>query len=72
MQRLRKLGRIVLFSILLHLSVPAVHAYVGPGAGITMLGTFWAVVSMAGVFISGMLIWPIRSFLRRIKTDDEN
>lgn len=53
------------------------RAYVGPGVGITMLGTFWFFVSVVGVFVAGLLIWPVRSFFRRKKeasqadSDDE-
>ena len=40
-------------------------AYVGPGVGITMLGTFWTLVSIFGVLVAGMLVWPIRALWRR-------
>lgn len=44
-------------------------SYVGPGVGITMLGSFWVFVSFLGVLIAGMLIWPIRLFFGRRRTD---
>jgi hypothetical protein len=42
-------------------------AYVGPGAGVTMLGALWAVVAGILLGIAGLLIWPIRAFLHRRK-----
>ena len=42
-----------------------VWAYVGPGPGITLMGSLFA-VALAIVFaLGGILIWPLRSFLRR-------
>ena len=49
-------------------SMPA-HAYVGPGVGITMLGALWAVFLAIVFAIAGILIWPVRAFLRRRKQD---
>lgn len=72
MQRPKQLTVIVCSLLLTSAPFSAAQAYVGPGVGVTMLGTFWAVVSMVGVFVGGMLIWPIRSFLRRKKTVSDN
>lgn len=43
------------------------YAYVGPGAGISFLGAFWAVISAILLAIGGFLIWPIRAMLNRRK-----
>jgi membrane protein implicated in regulation of membrane protease activity len=42
-------------------------AYVGPGAGISMLGALWGL--LLGIFtaIGVVLFWPIRSMLRKRK-----
>jgi len=64
----------LLLGCLLFFPFSLIWAYVGPGVGITMLGTFWALVSVISVFIAGLLVWPIRSFLRRRRAasdDDE-
>ena len=42
-------------------------AYVGPGAGITMLGALWAVIAGIVLAVLGLMIWPIRAYLRRRK-----
>ena len=58
-----KLGAMIGF--LLFLGNPgSVFAYVGPGAGITMLGALWAVILAVLFAIGGILFWPVRSFLQ--------
>lgn len=42
-------------------------AYIGPGAGISMLGALWAVIAGIVLAIAGLLIWPIRALMRRRK-----
>ena len=46
--------------------IPA-HAYIGPGAGVTMLGALWGVILAIIFAVGGLLIWPIRALLRRRK-----
>lgn len=50
----------------------AAYAYVGPGAGITMLGALWAVILAVILAIGGILLWPIRAFLLRRRSAKEN
>ena len=40
-------------------------AYVGPGAGITMLGALFAVIMAILFAVGGLLYWPIRTMRRR-------
>ena len=50
------------------MSLPnTIHAYVGPGAGITFLGALWAVIVAVVLALGGFLVWPIRTFLRHRK-----
>ena len=42
-------------------------AYVGPGAGITLLGALWAVIVAVVLMVGGLLAWPLRALLRRRK-----
>jgi hypothetical protein len=53
---------------LLSLSDPAL-AYMGPGAGLTMIGTLVALVSaiLAGIF--GFVWYPMKRLLKRRKQD---
>jgi hypothetical protein len=40
-------------------------AYIGPGAGITMLGALWGVVAAVALALGAVLFWPVRALLRR-------
>jgi hypothetical protein len=40
-------------------------AYIGPGAGITMLGALWGVVVAVALALGAVLFWPIRLLLRK-------
>lgn len=55
---------LVALGIVLGVSAPA-YAYIGPGAGITMLGALWAVILAVVLAIGGILFWPLRAMLRR-------
>ena len=43
----------------------AAAAYVGPGAGLTMLGALWAVIAAVVFALAGLVIWPVRAMRRR-------
>ncbi len=40
-------------------------AYIGPGAGVTMLGALWGVIVAVLLAIGAVLFWPVRALLRR-------
>lgn len=42
-------------------------AYIGPGAGITMLSALWGVVVAIALALAAVLFWPIRALVRRRK-----
>jgi hypothetical protein len=42
-------------------------AYVGPGAGITVLGALWGLIIGVVMAIGVILFWPIRMLLRKRK-----
>jgi membrane protein implicated in regulation of membrane protease activity len=50
---------------------PAV-AYVGPGAGLTLLGALWALILAIVMSVGFVLIWPVRRYLRRRKQASQN
>jgi hypothetical protein len=55
----------------------AAMAYVGPGAGITLVGALWAVIVAFVFMLGGLVIWPLRALLRwrrnaRAKSTTEN
>ncbi|MEQ8815210.1 MAG: hypothetical protein RLO51_20575 [Thalassobaculum sp.] len=41
------------------------HAYVGPGAGLSLAAAFWAILVAVGTIVGFTLLWPIRRLLRR-------
>lgn len=40
-------------------------AYIGPGAGLSLLGALWAVVAAVLAALLFLLIWPLRRLLRQ-------
>ena len=40
-------------------------AYIGPGAGLSMLGAFWGLVVAVLAALSFLLLWPIRKAFKK-------
>jgi membrane protein implicated in regulation of membrane protease activity len=54
--------------VFLSLTLPtAAFAYVGPGAGLSLLGALWGLVAAIGTAIAFIVAWPIRKLLRRTR-----
>lgn len=58
--------RIVLFLALLLVSADAL-AYIGPGAGISFLGSLWAVIVGILLALVAILAWPMRILWRKLR-----
>jgi hypothetical protein len=58
------LSAAVLVVTLVLLATPA-WAYIGPGAGITVLGALWGVIVALVLGLGAVLMWPIRGLFRR-------
>jgi membrane protein implicated in regulation of membrane protease activity len=43
----------------------AANAYVGPGAGLSLLGALWALIVAVAAAIAFLFAWPIRRMRRR-------
>jgi hypothetical protein len=43
------------------------YAYVGPGAGLSLLGALWGLVIAVGVAAGFVLFWPLRQYRRRLE-----
>ena len=52
---------------LLALFTSSAVAYVGPGAGISVLGSLLGILATIFVAIGAILIWPLRKLLKRRK-----
>lgn len=57
--------------IFLLFSQPA-HAYIGPGAGLTAIGSFIALIFAVLVAIVGFLWYPIKRMLKKRKNNEGN
>ncbi len=44
---------------------PAAGAYVGPGAGLGLLGALWALIAALGAALVFVLLWPLRRLRQR-------
>lgn len=62
------IGRGAAALLLISAAVPA-QAYVGPGAGLTMLGALWAVIVAIVFLLGGLVLWPLRALRRRRQKD---
>lgn len=63
---MRKISLIVASLCLIAAATPA-SAYIGPGAGITMLGALWGVIVAIALAVGAVLFYPIRVVLRRFR-----
>lgn len=44
-----------------------VHAYVGPGIGITLVGWLAGAIAFVGAALGATLHWPLRKLFRRLR-----
>jgi hypothetical protein len=49
------------------LAAAPAFAYVGPGAGLTLLGALWGLIVAVVLSVGFILLWPVRRLLRRNK-----
>jgi hypothetical protein len=59
-------------ALLLMLAPGLALAYVGPGAGISMLGALWGLIVGVVMAVGVILFWPIRIMLRKAKAKKAN
>ena len=62
----RRVQTTVLTLFLLCLSFSA-SAYIGPGAGISVLGSLLGILATIVLAIGAILMWPVRKMLKRKK-----
>ena len=57
----RKFSRLLLLAVLLVLLMPGqAPAYIGPGAGFALAGSFFAVFAAVGSALLTFITWPVR------------
>ncbi|MCH8058527.1 MAG: hypothetical protein IIB78_11725 [Proteobacteria bacterium] len=57
--------------LLLALGASPVAAYIGPGAGISVLGSLLGILATIFVAIGAILFWPIKKLMKRRKAKKE-
>jgi membrane protein implicated in regulation of membrane protease activity len=50
--------------LVLSVIMPAA-AYIGPGAGLSLLGAFWGLLLAVGAALGFVILWPLRRMFRR-------
>lgn len=56
---------------MLALSASPAAAYIGPGAGISVLGSLLGILATIVVAIGAILFWPIKKLMKRRKANKE-
>ncbi len=65
---MRKTITFILLALVLLTPVSTAVAYVGPGAGMSVLGSLLSILATIVVAIGAIIIWPLRKFMKRRKT----
>ncbi len=58
-------GRPLLAGTVALLAASPAWAYVGPGAGLSLLGALWGVVAAIVLALAFVVIWPVRRLIKR-------
>jgi hypothetical protein len=53
--------------LLFSLAAGPLHAYIGPGAGISVLGSLLGILATILVAMGAIIFWPLRKLLKRRK-----
>jgi hypothetical protein len=63
----RQLNRFVISGAAagLLLSSTLAEAYIGPGAGLSLLGALWALIAAVVAAVAFIVLWPIRQAMKR-------
>ena len=58
--------RIIAVVLLMAIAAP-LQAYIGPGAGISVLGSLLGILATILIAIGAILFWPVRKLMKRRK-----
>jgi hypothetical protein len=50
---------------MLLLYTASADAYIGPGAGLSLLGALWALIVAVGAALAFLVLWPLRQAMKR-------
>jgi membrane protease YdiL (CAAX protease family) len=60
-----------LMTLILLGAVPSAFAYVGPGAGLSLLGALWGLLLAIGAAVLFLILWPLRRLRQRARVRDD-
>ena len=63
---------LILLAFILLAPVSPALAYIGPGAGISVLGSLLSILATIFVAIGAIIFWPLRKFMKRRKVRRES
>ena len=63
---------LILLAFLLLAPVSSAVAYIGPGAGISVLGSLLSILATIFIAIGAIIFWPLRKFMKRRKARRES
>ena len=66
-----KITTLILLTLLLLTQISTAMAYVGPGAGISVLGSLLSILATIFVAIGAIIFWPLRKYIKRRKARRE-
>ena len=66
----RRITRAILATLLALTAAPA-FAYVGPGAGLSMLGALWGLLVAVIAAVAFVVAWPLRRLFRKARGQKE-
>lgn len=65
-------GPQAIVALLITMAATNAHAYIGPGAGLTAIGSFVALVLACIVAVIGFVWYPLKRLMRRIRGRQES
>lgn len=69
---MKKTRALTLLMCLLLAAVSPAVAYIGPGAGISVLGSLLGILTTIAVAIGAIIFWPLRKYMKRRKARRES
>ncbi|RJQ70220.1 MAG: hypothetical protein C4519_21185 [Desulfobacteraceae bacterium] len=52
-------------------AVQTAAAYVGPGAGLSLLGALWGLLLAIGAALAFLILWPLRRIRQRARVSND-
>lgn len=62
-----KIPRTAVLAALAAMAAEPVWAYIGPGAGLSLLGAFWTLLMAVFAAAGFLVLWPVRRLLRHVR-----